>query len=96
LLQQTLTGPVDEMALLDLLGNDQRPDDNQLPDTGVGLDMERVLSPMFIAAEGYGTRAMSVVTFRRDGLVRFNERSRNNLGQWKYNSYQFKLPVDIG
>ncbi|MDF2500973.1 MAG: hypothetical protein K0Q77_1687 [Anaerosporomusa subterranea] len=91
LLQQALIDSVDTMGLLALLGDDQRPDDSQLPNTGVGLEMERVLSPMFIATEGYGTRAMSVLTFRHDGLVQFSERSRNESGEWKYNSYQFRL-----
>jgi uncharacterized protein with NRDE domain len=91
LLRQALTGPVDEMAMLALLSDAQRPGDSQLPDTGVGLAMERVLSSIFIATEGYGTRAMSVLVFRQDGQIRFVERSRTNSGQWKHSSYQIAL-----
>lgn len=49
--------------------------DDALPDTGVGADRERLLSPPFIAMDGYGTRASSVLTIARDGEVRFVERS---------------------
>ncbi|MCU0756469.1 MAG: NRDE family protein [Xanthomonadales bacterium] len=36
-------------------------DDAALPDTGVGLDWERQLSPVFIRAPGYGTRSSLVL-----------------------------------
>lgn len=36
------------------------PDDT-LPDTGIGLDLERALSPPFVRGERYGTRCSSVV-----------------------------------
>lgn len=90
LLSQALTGPVDERALLAVLADDRRPDDSRLPDTGVGLELERILSPICIATDGYGTRAQSVVIFQRDGLIRFYERSRAESGEWQDSSYQFK------
>jgi uncharacterized protein with NRDE domain len=37
-----------------------------LPDTGVGLEKERFLSPAFIAHEVYGTRASTVVLIAED------------------------------
>jgi uncharacterized protein with NRDE domain len=49
--------------------------DKDLPDTGVGLEWERLLSPMFIATEGYGTRSSTVVLVRPDGKVHFSERT---------------------
>lgn len=48
--------------------------DNLLPDTGVGLDRERMLSPIFIENEEYGTRSSTVVLAGRDGDVTFVER----------------------
>ncbi|MBY5984211.1 NRDE family protein [Halomonas sp. DP5Y7-2] len=45
----------------------RRPEDERLPDTGVGLDLERFLSPAFIVGDDYGTRATtSVVLVRGD------------------------------
>lgn len=91
LLLQALAGPVDEMVLLALLADDQRPEDSRLPDTGVGLELERVLSPICIVSDGYGTRTQSVLTFRHDGRIRFYDRSRTESGKWQDRSYQFKL-----
>jgi uncharacterized protein with NRDE domain len=48
--------------------------DADLPATGVALDWERRLSAPFIVGADYGTRASTVVLFRRDGDVRFVER----------------------
>jgi uncharacterized protein with NRDE domain len=48
--------------------------DAELPDSGVGLQRERELSPAFIAGERYGTRATTVVLVSRRGEVVFAER----------------------
>lgn len=44
-----------------------------LPDTGVGLDMERMLSPPFVRGERYGTRCSSIVLVEA-GAITFVER----------------------
>ena len=49
--------------------------DEELPDTGVGLDWERALSSAFIVTPEYGTRASTVVILRADGLLEMAERS---------------------
>ena len=49
--------------------------DAELPDTGVGLDRERALSSPFIHADGYGTRASTLLLIGRDGEVRMVERT---------------------
>jgi uncharacterized protein with NRDE domain len=41
--------------------------DDQLPDTGVGLERERWLSSAFIRGDRYGTRASTVVAIGHDG-----------------------------
>ena len=47
--------------------------DAALPDTGVGIDMERWLSPPFVRGERYGTRCSTVVLIAADSMV-FAER----------------------
>jgi uncharacterized protein with NRDE domain len=47
--------------------------DDQLPDTGVGLELERALSPPFVNGAGYGTRCSTVVLVANDHAV-FAER----------------------
>jgi uncharacterized protein with NRDE domain len=47
---------------------DERPaPDAELPQTGVGLERERLLSAAFIRGESYGTRASTVVAIDRHG-----------------------------
>jgi uncharacterized protein with NRDE domain len=47
--------------LLAALADRENADDRLLPDTGIGLEWERALSPAFIVAPGYGTRCSSVL-----------------------------------
>jgi uncharacterized protein with NRDE domain len=49
--------------------------DNMLPDTGVDLEWERILSPLFITSEVYGTRSSSIIFIDRKGRVTFLERT---------------------
>jgi uncharacterized protein with NRDE domain len=65
---------VDDAALLDLLGDTVQPDDGELPDTGVGLDLERRLAPIFIVGDTYGTRASTLAYARADGSLVLRER----------------------
>jgi len=62
-------------AIFDILADTARPDDIVLPDTGVGLEIERVLSPLFITSPGYGTRSSTVIFIDRDKMVKFTERT---------------------
>jgi uncharacterized protein with NRDE domain len=61
-------------ALLDLLLDRTVAADHQLPDTGVGVELERALSTLFIATPGYGTRASTALLIDRDGRALFVER----------------------
>jgi len=65
--------PSDE-ALLDLLRDTRQPEDAELPDTGVGLPLERVLAPVFIIGDAYGTRASTLAYVRDDGSLVLIER----------------------
>ena len=51
--------------------------DHILPDTGVGLERERLLSPLFITSPTYGTRSSTVILIGRDNTCTFVERSFN-------------------
>ncbi len=67
--------------LFDLLSDRSEAPDHELPDTGVGLQRERELSPIFISGERYGTRASSVLLVDNDGRVLFIERSLGKQGR---------------
>jgi len=66
-------------ALLDLLTDPAPAADAELPDTGVGLAMERMLSPLFIASPVYGTCCSTALEIYDDGSLTFRERTQNPL-----------------
>jgi uncharacterized protein with NRDE domain len=61
--------------LFEILADRARADDARLPDTGVGLELERVLSARFIVSPGYGTRSSTVLILGHDGRGVLAERS---------------------
>jgi uncharacterized protein with NRDE domain len=61
-------------ALFELLRNQDLAHDRELPDTGVGLEWERILSPIFITSPTYGTRSSTVILSDSEGYVTFIER----------------------
>ncbi len=64
--------PDDALAVLADAG---RADDDQLPDTGISLELERLLSAPFIVGEQYGTRAMSWLEWDAErAAIRLGER----------------------
>lgn len=61
--------------LFQVLADRRQTADAVLPDTGVGVEWERLLSSRFIVSESYGTRASTLVLLHRDGQISFYERS---------------------
>lgn len=61
-------------ALFTLLAERREAPDAELPATGVSLEWERRLSPLFIASEHYGTRCSTVLLLGDDGCVQVHER----------------------
>lgn len=61
--------------LLGLLSDAQTPPEAELPDTGVGMATEALLSSVFIASQSYGTRASTALVVQADGTRRMVERS---------------------
>ncbi len=62
-------------ALLALLSDPQTAPFAELPDTGVGLATESLLSSVFIASPSYGTRASTALIVNADGTRQMLERS---------------------
>lgn len=87
---------VDSEKLLRLLEDSRVAPDDALPDTGVGIEWERMLSPMFIHSETYGTRCSSVVLFDDSGNITFIEKIHPNSGSQLTvpETRRFKVSVD--
>lgn len=52
--------------------------DEELPNTGVGLELERQLSPLFIKIPNYGTRCSTVILVDNNNNLTFAERTYTN------------------
>ena len=63
--------------LFQVLNDPNKPPDEKLPDTGVGIELERILGPMFITCKerDYGTRCTTVLLISNNGKVQVAERS---------------------
>jgi uncharacterized protein with NRDE domain len=75
-----------------ILADRSKPRDDELPDTGVGLEWERILSSIFITSPKYGTRSSSVIMIDRRNHVMFIERVFNSHPDpWMEVKFEFRI-----
>jgi len=74
-------GNDDFEPLFEALADERPAPDAELPQTGVGLERERLLSAAFIRGELYGTRASTVVAIDRQGAGVIVERRHGPNGR---------------
>lgn len=67
--------PVGPEELFTILADRTMAPDHLLPDTGVGIERERLLSPLFIESPTYGTRSSTVILVDRMNRVTFCEQT---------------------
>lgn len=81
--------PVDQIHhhLLNSFQDDQLAEDRELPDTGVGIDLERMLSAMYIHSPSYGTRTTTAVSIHREGEIQFTERNYDPKQQGEFTQH---------
>ncbi len=82
--------PIHE-KLLSLLTDREKPEDHLLPDTGVGLEWERMLSPLFIESATYGTRSSTVMTIDTRNRIQVTERTYENRVNNGHKKFQFVI-----
>jgi uncharacterized protein with NRDE domain len=83
-------------TILSILADRTRPADEALPDTGVGLTWERILSPCFIESPLYGTRSSTVLTIDRTGEAVFVERVFDGTAAPRTSRFSFRLTGRAG
>lgn len=66
---------INASGLFQILSDRAPAEDCDLPETGIGIERERILSPAFIAAGNYGTRSSTVLTIESGGTVSFYEKT---------------------
>lgn len=64
--------------LFNIVSNAEIAADNELPQTGVGIELERMLSPLFIKTPEYGTRSSTILLVDHQNHVTFVERTYVN------------------
>jgi uncharacterized protein with NRDE domain len=74
MLKWSETDAIDPDPLWRALADEHVAADAQLPDTGIGLDLERKLSPAFIRDPVYGTRASTIIAIDYEGRGYISER----------------------
>lgn len=83
---------IDVEELFEMLTDNQQAVDSDLPNTGIGKDKERMLSPIFIATPIYGTRSSTVLLIDDQNKVTFVERTfRNGLFDGVEMNFNFKF-----
>jgi uncharacterized protein with NRDE domain len=90
----SIASRVDLDMLLRLLENRELARDSELPSTGVPYEWERALSSIQIRANGYGTRASTVITVRNDGLTTFFERSYDTIDPQRFFDRHYEFTID--
>jgi uncharacterized protein with NRDE domain len=92
-LENTLsTENVNDASLFELLSDSSIAGDEELPNTGVGLEKERFLSPIFIQGDEYGTRSSTIILIGYDNHVKLMERTfERSKGLSIEASFQFKI-----
>ena len=83
---------IDQSKLFSIIG-DKRPfDDKVLPNTGIGHELEKLLSAPFIISPDYGTRCSTLVLWEKSGDIHFTERSFSSAGEMEQeNSFNIRL-----
>ncbi len=85
-----------EESLFALLADRKIPADNKLPQTGVGLKWERVLSPIFISSPDYGTRSSTILLIGKNGRIKLVEKVCDGQpSEWVTSSFSFIAETPI-
>jgi uncharacterized protein with NRDE domain len=93
LAQLLKTETISSQLLFEFLYDNERAPDDQLPDTGIGLERERALSSMFIKSPGYGSRCSTVILIDQENNVEFSERVYD-LSTFEYSTKMFRFKIE--
>jgi uncharacterized protein with NRDE domain len=72
---------IDADALFSVFADQFTAPDDQLPDTGVGYNLEKMLSSIYIESKVYGTVATTILTMDKSGYVTIHEKTFNPPGR---------------
>lgn len=73
--RQLLTSPFTPETFFPFMQDETKAKDEELPQTGIGLETERFLSSIFISSPHYGTRSTTVILIDSAQKVQFVEQN---------------------
>ncbi len=79
--------------LFSLLKDRTVPEDDMLPETGIGFEWEKILSPLFIESDTYGTRSSTVLRVDKKRNMKITERSYFHEHNLEYKDLDFVIPA---
>jgi uncharacterized protein with NRDE domain len=80
-------------GLFKILADQSVPHDHQLPQTGVTHEWERILSPIFIQSDAYGTRSSTVMLMDQGGSLTVAERTYSLKNKEIFTDRHFFIPA---
>lgn len=84
-------GEIPPEILFELLRDRTQALEEDLPDTGVGIEWERILSPIFTVSPTYGTRSSTLIFIDRKDQVTFIDKTFNAHPQPVCSRFSFTL-----
>lgn len=84
---------IDFSDLYRILFDKWSPKDEELPDTGIGIRRERILSSIFIESPNYGTRASTLLLIDVKNHVTFIEKSLKNISTREWNEVKYEFDI---
>lgn len=78
--QQLAQASTDSNQLINIIQSTQQAADKQLPNTGIELEFERLLSSAFIQGKDYGTRCSTLLTIGHNNCLTFTELTYDKQG----------------
>jgi uncharacterized protein with NRDE domain len=78
LFTKTIKSDFSHQNLIEIMKDEEKFPENQLPNTNISKEMEYFLSSIFINSKKYGTRATTIITIDYQNNINFTEISYNN------------------
>ncbi len=77
--------------LFQILDDTELPADDKLPETGIPLETERMLSSIHIDTPDYGTQFKTVILITHEGKVEFYEKQLQKSGEYVCSDFSFSI-----
>ena len=61
-------------AIFNMMLDEEKASENQLPETGLPLEIEKLVSSLYIKSKDYGTHCTTLLTIAKTGKLKFEEK----------------------